>query len=293
MTDNEKQAAARLKESKDKMLDALTKAGERAGERYVMHAADFAQLDRLERWIEGLGMNREVVMADVSLRQVADEMDPEAGGDIESNLRQANGSDVDNAVWVKGFVNGVLGKFEDLKTRVGLALDIIGPASAGPLAKEGNLSGAFLQWRPDPNTNPKPMAIMIKFNKARAQYLLRCLATVARIRPEQQGWSGNDTLVLAGDCFFGALSQGSASFWTRDVLGDLRPECREVEEASFFNDPCAAVEFCGNLTVLVQDGGYRGGGDSSAQAPVTGKAEVNKSVQPISDMKAPVTKGAI
>jgi hypothetical protein len=56
------------------------------------------------------------------------------------------------------------------------------------------------------------MAIMVKFNEARAQYPLQCLAVGTPIRPGQDGWTGNDMLALAGACFFGAMSQGPEDY---------------------------------------------------------------------------------
>lgn len=131
------------------------------------------------------------------------------------------------------------------------------------------------------------MAIMVKFNKARAQYLLKCLAAGNPIRPEQEGWSGNDMLALAGACYFGALSQGPASFWCRDIPANLHPEYQEAEEATFFNDLHATVEFYGHLTMLVQDEAYDAGYDANAMALVTQEGNVHKTVQPVSGIKTP------
>jgi hypothetical protein len=77
-----------------------------------------------------------------------------------------------------------------------------------------------IQRRPDPITHSHSTAITIKFNKARAQYLLKCLAAGTPSRPVQQGWSGNDMLALAGACFCGALSQGPPAFGCRDTRAD-------------------------------------------------------------------------
>jgi hypothetical protein len=131
------------------------------------------------------------------------------------------------------------------------------------------------------------MAIMIKFNKARAQYLLQCLAVGKPIQPQQAGWTGNDMLALAGACFFGAMSQGPASFWCREIPANLAPEYREAQEATFFNDLHAAVEFYGHLAMLVQDGAYDEGYEENVKALVTQEGEVAKKVGPISGVKLP------
>ena len=118
MTDEDERAAARLKESKAKALEELFQAGEIAAANYVQHHANWAELDRLERWNESLGMDRDVVLDDLSFRQVADEMDEDAGGDIENLVREKHGNDIDNPEWVKGFISGALSKFDDLKPKL-------------------------------------------------------------------------------------------------------------------------------------------------------------------------------
>ena len=129
------------------------------------------------------------------------------------------------------------------------------------------------------------MAIMVKFDKARAQYLLKCLAAGNPIRPEQEGWNGNDMLALAGACFFGASSQGPASFWPHDIPANLHPEYREAVEANFFHDLHAAVEFYGHLTMLVKDEAYDAGYDANVKALVTQEGDVLKTVHPVSGIK--------
>jgi hypothetical protein len=129
------------------------------------------------------------------------------------------------------------------------------------------------------------MAIMVKFNKARAQQLLHSLATGVPIQPTGNGWTGNDMLAVAGACFFGALSQGPASFWCRDIPNDLQPEYQEAEEAKFFNDLHAAVELYGHLTRLVQDRAYDHDYDPDVRMLVTQEGD-EKTVHPISGVKS-------
>lgn len=131
------------------------------------------------------------------------------------------------------------------------------------------------------------MAIMVQFDKARATYLLKCLASGASIQPENQGWTGNDMLGLAGACFFAAMSQGPASFWGEDIPDNLHSEYREATEETFFNDLHAAVEVYGHLTMLVQDGGFDEGYNSTVMALVTQEGDGHKVVRPISGMKEP------
>jgi hypothetical protein len=55
-----------------------------------------------------------------------------------------------------------------------------------------------------------PRGIKVDCKKSRAEFLLDCLASGQPIGPsgEVSGWSGNDMLMLAGFCLFGAMSQG-------------------------------------------------------------------------------------
>ena len=128
---------------------------------------------------------------------------------------------------------------------------------------------------------------MVKFNKARAQHLLNCLAAGTPIEPEHEGWNGNDMLVLAGACFFGALSEGPESFWCPDIPKTQHPEYREAEEASFSNHLHAAVQCYGHLTMLVLDRAYDEGYEANVKALVAQEGDVHKTVRPISGIKAP------
>lgn len=114
MTTENEGIVARLKESKAKAMQQLFKDGEIAGAKYVQHA-EWEELDRLERWNESLDTNRDVVLDAICFREVADEMDENAGDDIESSARKANGNDIDKPMWVKGFIEGALSKFDELK----------------------------------------------------------------------------------------------------------------------------------------------------------------------------------
>jgi hypothetical protein len=116
MSEADERAAARLKESKANAMKERFNAGESAGAEYVLRDdTEFPELERLERWHEGLGMNLSAVMDEISFRQVADVMDEDAGADIEDLVRKANGDDIDHPTWVQGFVSGALSKFDALK----------------------------------------------------------------------------------------------------------------------------------------------------------------------------------
>jgi len=118
MNEEDEKAVARLKESKAKAMEGLHEAGEIAGQAYVQRHADWEELDRLQRWNESLGTDRDGVLDDISFRQVADEMDEDTGADIENFVREVNGDDIDQPEWAKGFISGALSKFEELKPAI-------------------------------------------------------------------------------------------------------------------------------------------------------------------------------
>lgn len=130
------------------------------------------------------------------------------------------------------------------------------------------------------------MEILVKFNKDRAQNLLKSFHTGTPINPPTDGWTGNDLLALAGACYFAAMSHGPESFWCRDISASLRPEYREAEEFAFFDSLHAAIEYYGQLTGLVQDGQYDEGFDPDVRAMVRKEGDSEIIVRPISGFHA-------
>ncbi len=129
------------------------------------------------------------------------------------------------------------------------------------------------------------MAIAVKFEKARAEYYLRCLATGQPIKPPGEAWTGNDMLSLAGACFFGAMSQGPASFWLKDIPEGLHPERQEAVEEHFDHDLHAAIGFYGHLTMLVADGQFDDPYASNVIALVSQVGDLQQAIVPIKGMK--------
>ncbi len=95
------------------------------------------------------------------------------------------------------------------------------------------------------------MSVAIRFDKAKAEHLLDALATG---KPIEGIRSIDDILALAGACFFTALSRSSTSF-ERSGLTDEGEES-ETTETSFVADLHAAIEYYGQLTMLVAAGDY-------------------------------------
>jgi hypothetical protein len=96
------------------------------------------------------------------------------------------------------------------------------------------------------------MPITINFDKVKAERMVDCLS---KGKPIGGILGVDDILGLAGACFFMAMSQAPALHqavdWER-----LAPDARESTEDSFFADLHAAIEYYGQLTMLVAAGEY-------------------------------------
>jgi hypothetical protein len=95
------------------------------------------------------------------------------------------------------------------------------------------------------------MAIAIHFDKAKAERLLECLEKGKPI-PAVQGV--DDILALGGACFFSALSRGPELQKAADRLEV--PDAPAGEKDSFVPEIHAAVEYFGQLMLLVANGQY-------------------------------------
>ncbi|MCH7540679.1 MAG: hypothetical protein IH999_09840 [Proteobacteria bacterium] len=129
------------------------------------------------------------------------------------------------------------------------------------------------------------MPIAVKFEKPRAQYYLDCLANGQAIAPIEDGWTGNDMLALAGACFFGALSQGPASFWLKEVPEDKHPEYKEADDESFDNDLHAAIAFYAQLTMLVAHREFDDSYAPNVMVLVTQEGDVKRTLQTVKGVK--------
>ncbi len=113
------------------------------------------------------------------------------------------------------------------------------------------------------------MTVGINFSKPKAEYLLGCLADGSPIEGIR---TMDDMLVLAGACFFVAMSHGPIRL--RDVpWSELPTERREAGEEQFFADLHAAVDFYSHLTMLVRDGIYDRSFALDVKALVSGSGE--------------------
>ncbi len=121
ITDVQEKAIARLKASKLKATDARYRAGEVAGAIYLLHRAEFSEMERLERWNDTCGNDRLQVIGQMTFRKLAAVMTNEDGteDDIDAEMRRTNGDDINDEEWLEGFIDGALGKYCELKGQLG------------------------------------------------------------------------------------------------------------------------------------------------------------------------------
>lgn len=99
------------------------------------------------------------------------------------------------------------------------------------------------------------MAIAIHFDKAKAEQFI---ARLSQGEPIEGVRDVDDILALGGACFFLAMSQGpaldKAVDWSK-VPPEQQPD-ENQEEDTFIEDLHAAIEYYGQLTLLVANGDY-------------------------------------
>jgi hypothetical protein len=120
VTNVEEKALARLKASKLGATDEMYRDGELAGATYVLREAEFREMERLERWHDRLGTNADAVMSQLSFLAVAGVMTGEDGAerDIEDQMRKNHGDEIDEELWLGGFIDGALKKYAELSSKL-------------------------------------------------------------------------------------------------------------------------------------------------------------------------------
>jgi hypothetical protein len=114
--DEDKKAVARLRASKSKATDALYAKGERDGTKYALLKAEFMELERLDKYVEGMG-NASTEESLYSLSKVL-AGDEGYDDDIRKNLQEYYGDDTQHESWVDGFIDGALKKYADISAEM-------------------------------------------------------------------------------------------------------------------------------------------------------------------------------
>ena len=127
------------------------------------------------------------------------------------------------------------------------------------------------------------MAIAIHFDKARTEKLLDSLV---RGKPIPAVQTVDDILALGGACFFLALSRGPEIQKAAGLLRVAPPhDDDEDEEDTFVPEIHAALEYYGQLTLLVANGEYDDHFERKHKAVVRIE-DGEKTVVPLDGMRA-------
>jgi hypothetical protein len=129
------------------------------------------------------------------------------------------------------------------------------------------------------------MPIAVVVSKAKIATFLEALAKGQAIQPcEPQGWTTRDMLALAGACFFGASSPGPALCGMTKDPDTLHSEHRELAWENIHEHLHAAIEWYGQVAMLIQDGEY----DASLEpenSAIVSVEEGKKRISPIDGWK--------
>ena len=110
-------ALARLRATRTRYEAELKQSGSRAGKRFAMNQADYAQLKRLQRWETEAGCDPEHFQNFHALAKVLTDRDG-SEKDLEKEMREECGNDIDEPVWIAGFIEMALAKFEELESKL-------------------------------------------------------------------------------------------------------------------------------------------------------------------------------
>ena|ERR1041384_1866655 len=114
-------ALERLKTSKASAEESLDADGKDAGTQYVLHSAEYVELQRLARWHEKCGTDLFAVLSHMSFLSIAQVMCNKDGSerDVVEVMRETYGDDIDEPSWIWGFVRGAVTKFNELEPKLG------------------------------------------------------------------------------------------------------------------------------------------------------------------------------
>lgn len=113
----EENTLARLRATRTRYESEMNKSGSRAGERFATINADYAQLKRLQRWSGEVGSDGEVPGDFSALAKLVTNEDG-SEKDLEKEMRQECGGDIDEPEWITGFIETALAKFEEMEQKL-------------------------------------------------------------------------------------------------------------------------------------------------------------------------------
>jgi len=132
----------------------------------------------------------------------------------------------------------------------------------------------------------------VNFRKERAKYYLECLKNGKSISPEQPTeWTVTEMVGLAGACFFAISSHGPllrtalAKRQGKASESSQTAEHREADGELILNDIHAAIEFIGQLTMLISDQKYDEAFENFVQVGVSQDGQLERTVIPLTGCK--------
>lgn len=128
----------------------------------------------------------------------------------------------------------------------------------------------------------------VNFDRSKMQ---RYLASLSNASPINDVRTLDDFAALAGACFFAMMSQGPV--WKKAVAEltgkpyelPSHPEHREAQEHEIYDDLHAAIEYYGQLAMMVRDGNYDEFFEPNHKALVGIDDDGGKLVRPISGVR--------
>jgi len=118
-TDQNDQAIARLRLSKQKAKKGMEHASTEAGVWWALNMAEYAQLERLSRWMKTCESHYWQILPQHSFHSIAKVMDEDDPDSIDEEIRTRYGDDIDDATWLDGFITAALEKYDELAKQAG------------------------------------------------------------------------------------------------------------------------------------------------------------------------------
>jgi hypothetical protein len=122
--DQTQAAIERLRASKKSATEQMFNEGEQAGAWYVLHHADWVELQRLQKWRGNLGTDYDAVLygsPSLTFHVIAREMGNDSEEHVEGIVEIIHGRfgpDVNDEQWLDGFITGALKKFSELEEQM-------------------------------------------------------------------------------------------------------------------------------------------------------------------------------
>ena len=113
----ESSAVASLRTTRVAFEADLRERGSRAENNFVLVNPDFSELKRLQRWHEAVNGDRSSINSFSDLAEIMTNGNG-CGDDIEQQMREQHGSDIDETEWIDAFIEAALDQFSELEAKL-------------------------------------------------------------------------------------------------------------------------------------------------------------------------------